>query len=245
MRTIGWDQSLNHGAGIMLDADAAIVDWWVTTTRVGDLVPQTRGHVTVAPVEIRSGKAKIADLHTFGIARLRYLDDWFGEMCERPSMRVGGKYFAVEDYAHKAKGDTHHIGEAGGILRLRLPFHGALRVVNVDDVKIYACNKGNAKKDEELRPAVLETYAGTDFAQLVATLLECEVSNDVVGDLVDAYVLARLLRTELELRADPTRIGLLSEGPLRIFRRVTEKHGVNVLDRPFVTSASTEVTRKE
>ena len=243
MRTIGWDQSLNHGAGIMLDDDAAIVDWWVTTTRVGDLVPQTRGHVQVAPVQIRSGKAKIADLHTFGIARLRYLDDWFGEVCERPSMAVDGKYFAVEDYAQAAKGPTHQIGEAGGLLRLRLLWSGAVRLYNTMDLKLFATNRGNAKKDEELRPAVLATYAGTDFAQLVATLLEREVSNDVVGDMVDAYVLARLLMTELRLRSGVERMQDLGEGPRRVFLRATEKQRVNVLDRPFVTAEGTATTR--
>ena len=53
-------------------------------------------------------------------------------------------------------------------------------------------------------------------------------------DLADAYFLARMLYTELEVRTGRILLSQLDEGERRIFLRVTKAYPVNILDRQFI-----------
>lgn len=244
MNFVGWDQSLNHAAGVMLDDDGSLRDWWFLTSTAGDINPITRDHGTVFPPAIRGAaksKARIADQHVHGIARLRFIKQWFVDVM--PNLRGEDTFFALEDYAQSAHGLTHQIGEAGGLLRLHLVEYGSLRLPNVNDVKMFATGKGGSGKDAEVRPAVMRDYAGSEFVQLVTQLENRGVDNDVVGDLVDAFVLAQLVRTEVLIRMGRMSLadvpGTVDSGPRRVFLRVTDKRGVNLLDRPFAMDQNT------
>ena len=248
MRFIGWDQSLAHGACVTLGEDGALEDWQFVTDRAADDNPFTRGHCTVAPAAIRGAKkskSRIDDLHVHGVARLRFLKAWFEAEIGATVRKHGsdGLYYGVEDYAHHAKGQTHLLGEAGGQLRLSIVYYGRLRLWNVEDVKMFATGKGGSGKDAEVRPAVMRDYSGSEFADIVTGLEARGVSNDVVGDLVDAFVLARLTRTEVFLRMGRMALsdvpGTVDTGPRRVFYRATDKMKLNVLDRPFATGENT------
>jgi hypothetical protein len=243
---LGWDQSMNHAAGVAISDDAEMIDWWAISSTTGDQNPETREHLTLMPTAIRASKKSkkgIADPQVRGLARLVAMVAWMMDSVYRNSGDVP-KYIAVEDYALRAAQGAHQIGEVGGALRVLLmhssdplTLHG-LRLYNVTEVKMAACDNGTADKDTVVRPAVLG-WAQQDFVDLFCRLEARGVSNDILGDIVDAYVLAHMVRAECHLRDGRMQLWNLSGGMKRVFNRVSDKTGGCYIERPFLTAANT------
>ena len=98
------------------------------------------------------------------------------------------------------------------------------KVYDVQAVKLFATGNGNAEKAEVV-------IACRDRWDL--NFLEFGKTTGAGGNVADAYVIAQLLRTELDLRAGRTRLEDLPEAERRVFTRTTKQHPVNLLELPF------------
>lgn len=132
-------------------------DLSLTSTGVADrngtrrICPKTSGTARLA--EIRDAVVRECHPHVT-------LDEqiWCaGGRCDsRPDLVV------IEGYSYASGNKAHDVGEMGGVVRLALYEAGiAYEVVSPSSIKIAACGKGNASKDDVLLAAVRRLgYAG-------------------------------------------------------------------------------------
>lgn len=219
---VGWDQSLNHGGVVGLDQDGAVA--WVSycAERRTDVRDEGGDALPVA----LSSRNKGLDPDRRSMGRLLWVAAWLSRTLARilkgiaPEAELG---FAVEDYAMAAGYRAHQIGEVGGCLRMlvcraEVPF----RLHDPGSVKLFATGRGDADK-EDVGRAVVDRW-GVDFRPY---------GEKVGEDLFDAYVLARMLLTEVRVRAGTLFLRDLTDAERRVFLRVTRARPVNLADRSW------------
>lgn len=221
---VGWDQSVNKGATVVLDHNGALLDTIYLADKARDV--KRKGCVAARiPQSIR----KIKDPGTLDVKRLLWLKRWFLLVIEHIWEAYHGPlYVAVEDYAFAARGGgVHATGEVGGVLRCELMILGSrqmhLRLHDPLSLKFFVTGRGDATK-QEVRRAVRERW-DVDFDRY----------GDAAEDLYDAYGLARMCWTEVEVRAGRISLADLTDGERRVFLRTTKRYPTNLLDREWIT----------
>ena len=130
------------------------------------------------------------------------------------------------------KSRPYQIGETAGVFKLACKDLGfGIRLHDPASVKIFATDKGNASK-EEVRAAVESSIVADPATKSV--LDKYPDDDDVMGDIIDALVLARMARTEAMVRLGVTTLKKLPPGPRRIFLRTTKTNPINLLDRDWI-----------
>ena len=137
------------------------------------------------------------------------------------------EYIACEDYAFGAIGMVFQIGEFCGNLKLNFYRTAKLRLYDPLSVKMFV-KDGHAQKihmEEEF-------YKRVESKNFSIGHLKSE--DTPKSDIIDAFWIVELLRTELQLRKALISLKDLDERIIRIFNRVTTKRPVNILDQDFI-----------
>lgn len=185
-------------------------------TTVDDVV-----HRVVEPVAVKGGdeSARVRRLLAIRDELTRFL------LLHRPT------HVAFEAYAMtQAPVASRVLGEVGGAVRtvladLRLPY----RTYRVEQVKTFATGGGAAEKAEMIL-ACRDRWEGINFLPYGKT-------DGAAGNLADAYVIARMLEFELELRAKTRTFEDVAEefrAPTRhVFTATTKAHPLMTIETPF------------
>lgn len=132
-------------------------------------------------------------------------------------------FACLENYAFSRGNRAHQIGEAGGLVRLimwdlLIPY----RLHDPKTVKLFATGKATADKEEVQAEASIWSPS--------RKLLNAES----LGDVCDAYFLAKIGVTECLLRRGALQIEDLPKHQARAFTRKTKAYPTPLLERPWI-----------
>jgi len=236
---IGADVSVNHSAIVVLDQDGKVRLVRYLCQKVKDAKKRLGGTRCIAK------RVKHITKEQFEIERLMWLRDYYDDItgdviqfCMDDDIEAA--YVGLEAYAYAAgrgakgagmvfKSRPYQIGEASAVFRIACKdLNFWLRLHDPASVKIFACNIGNAPK-EDVQAACYDAaiMGGLDMDAYPD-------DEDVQGDLGDAFMLATMVRTEAEVRAGRKTLKQLDEGQRRVFLRTTKTNPVNLLDKPWL-----------
>lgn len=221
-RVVGFDLSLNHGAGVLL---------------VENQFEACRYYTNVAGSAVRGSDGtrlkllKTKDKQALAMDRLVQVEAWFKDSLDlfRPDI------VAIEDYAYAAASGAHQIGEVGGVARLACWRAGVrYRLFDPLSLKMFVAHDATAQKDQ-IERAVLDRW-GHDFSRVNAPSVKGKKAKRVSSeDLSDAYGLAVMVHVENEVRAGRLSLEQLEHDKERqIFNRVTKAYPVNLLGREWI-----------
>lgn len=215
----GCDISLNHGAIVFIKTSTAAAAEYEFFTDKMKYAGKFGGACILPP--------KVLDRDQKAVYRLSQIREWLDE--KLPPLQTLGRLrvAATEGYAFSQTQQAHQLGEVGGVVRLHLYSLVPYRIHDPATVKLYATGKGNATKDE-MRDAVLRQW---NFPTEAA---RNSLEPRVLEDLADAYTLARMALTELQLRSGEVELKQLFEHQIRAFNRVTKANPVNLLVRGWI-----------
>ncbi len=110
--------------------------------------------LTSTGVADRDGTRRIRP-KTNGVERLIEVRDAVLWECHGPANGATLDLVLLEGYSYGSPNAAHPVGELGGVVRVAL-YEAAIHfeVVPPASIKIFACGKGNAKKDDVLLAAV-------------------------------------------------------------------------------------------
>lgn len=233
MRIFGLDISLDHGGVVVLDESGEVVDYRYLTKvkKMADVDPDHSIFLT------KQGKDESKD-----IFRLRRMAEYLGGILNiQPTMCIHQLYFSIEGYSYASKSTSIcQIAELTGYIKQRLFLEGGMiRIHDPLTVKLFATGAGNCLKKDIIKQAMLKFDIPEGLTKKKKTKKKKtgDVIEDLDGpatDLADAYFLAMMLYTELEVRAGRIYLSQLDEGKRRIFLRATTAYPVNILDRQFI-----------
>jgi len=218
----GWDLSLNHGAFVEL-IDGELSDYWYVT----DIASAVKKHGVRLPMEF----GKIRDPNTRNLTRLVWWEHFIGKQILMPR---APEFVGIEDYALDSR-QGHMKGELGGIARILCWFRGTkIRFHDPMSVKMFVAHDGSCQKDE-VEYAVKKRW-GQDFSDRNPPKPpKAKRQNRTVSeDIADAYAIAQMVWTEVQLRRGDIRLNHLDEKEIRVFNRVTKTYPVSLLDRDWI-----------
>ncbi len=228
MRVQGYDISLNHGAVVQL-LDGELENFWYYTDQVGS-ASKSKKHGT------RLKLPKTKEKQIVSIARLDWIDGYF----ERLITEQKPDYVGIEDYALDAKRGAHYSGEVGGNARLLMWRRGVpFRLHDPLSIKMFTAHDGTCQKDA-IERAVKKRW-GADFSKYnqpapkpSKRVPEPFQNRRTSEDLADAYGIAQMIWTEVQLRSGHLLLRKLHQKEVRVFNRVTKSYPVSLLDREWL-----------
>ena len=228
IRVLGGDVSLNHGALVELSDGKLTNLWYATDSASSAERGKHRGY--------RIPTFKADDHQTRAIMRLEWWEDFLGRVLDasRPD------YVGLEDYALRQEQGAHQLGEIGGLARLTCWKRGIpLRLHDPTTVKMFVAHSGNALKPDVER-AVAERW-NLDFSKYNPPLAKPtkkvkapKENRRTSEDCADAYGIAQLVWTEVQLRAGRILFEELHEKEIQAFNRITKAHPVSLLSRDWI-----------
>lgn len=230
-RYVGADISLNHGAFLLMEDDK-IIDYTYYTSIAGSADKSKRGFRLPPP------PSKDKDRQRYAMERLAWLENFIDKQVLMPWMP---EYIGIEDYAIRAEQGAHYLGEIGGIARILCWFRGIkLRLHDPISVKMFCTWDGTAQKD--LVEARVLSRWGLDFgkyngdpAKPTAKNPKPRPNRTTSEDMADAYTIAKLVWTEVQLRQGTLSMKELAHDKERqVFQRVTKTYPTNLLDREWI-----------
>jgi len=235
VKVIGADLSLNHGALVEL-VDGNISDFWYYTDYAGSAGRSKRGFRMPSWAKKKDRQIK----QMYRIA-------WIVDFLEKVFRQSQAEYIGIEDYALDVGHGAHYQGEVGGVARLSCWNRGLkMRLHDPVTVKMFAAHKGNADKFE-MEAAVVERW-GIDFdfcnqpkAQPSKRVSDPKQNRQTSQDLCDAYALAQIVWTEVQLRKGTLTLAELHEKEVRVFNRVTRSYPIGLLDREWIVDPEREM----
>lgn len=228
----GWDVSLNHSAFVEL-IDGKLSNFWYWTDAAGSANrSKEHGH--------RLMLLKTKERQTKAMARLAFAEDFMDKTVLQPNMP---DYVGIEDYAIRAEQGAHYLGEVGGIARILCWFRGVnMRLHDPISVKMFTAHDGTCQKDR-IERAVLERW-GVDFSEYNQPAPKPTKRNPdprqnrtTSEDLCDAYAIAQMIWTEVQLRAGRVALADLHPKEIQVFNRVTKTYPISLLDREWIVNA--------
>jgi Holliday junction resolvasome RuvABC endonuclease subunit len=221
IRIIGIDLSLNHSGLVELDLTGDLT-WW-------EFVSESKAAAGRNGRGIHLPKFK-GDRQQAQMERLA----WWVEFLTRVFAQRRPCYVGIEDYAFSAASNTsYQIGELGGMARLSALRSGAmLRLHDPTSVKMFGALNGAATATD-LVEKVKELW-GSDFSVANPPVGKGKPNTIPGEDLAAAYAVARLVWTEVKLRAGFLRLDALHEKQIQVFNRTTKANPVNLLGREWL-----------
>lgn len=227
----GWDVSLNHGAVVQL-RNGELDTFWYYTDQAGSAA-RGKGN------GYRLVNDDKEDKHTKAMKRLAWIEHWMDKEILVPNRP---QYVGVEDYALRAEQGAHQLGEVGGIARILLWFRGIhFRLHDPISAKMFATHDGTAQKDS-VEAAVAERWGWTFADYNQPPPKKGKQSTRTSEDLADAFAIAMLVHTEVELRAGRLRLDQLHPKEIQVFNRVTKTYPTSLLAREWVWNDKGKVT---
>jgi len=145
-------------------------------------------------------------------------------------------YVAFEDYALAANGRVFHIAEVTMTMKLQIyNCNIPMRLYPPNHIKLFATGHGNADKFEmeDAFEALTDVErCGMDLTCL-PTLHEQKNGNPR-DNVIDAFWVSELLRTELRIRSGNLMINSLPEHQIKVFNLLTKSFTTNILARNFL-----------
>lgn len=142
-------------------------------------------------------------------------------------------YVGIEDYALGVAHGAHYMGEIGGTVKLLCWENGIkMRLHDPISVKMYATHRGTAKKDM-MEKAVLDRW-GIDFSDFNPVQKGAKQDRTASEDLCDAFVIAKMVWLEIQLRQGKVKLSDLHEKEIQVFNRVTKSYPVSLLSREWI-----------
>jgi len=230
IKVLGMDISLNHGAIIEL-SDGELSNFWYYTNLAGSAKASKRGE------RIPPALYKIKDKLVVSIGRLEWLHDYFFNCVLR---KTPAFYVGIEDYAYAAERGAHQLGEVGGLIRLLCYKRGMkLRLHDPVSTKMFVAHDGTCQKDAVQR--AVEKRWGVDFSPVDQPSSKPtdkrpspKQNRQTSEDLSDAFAIAQLVWTEIQLRNGNIVMSDLHEKEIRVFNRVTKTYPINLLSREWI-----------
>lgn len=224
--TQGWDVSLNHGAVVQLRTGRLDKFWYWT-----NLAGSAKKHDLARRLDIK----KTDDRQVFTHGRLVWIKSFLSEIIRSHPPDFAG----LEDYAIRAEQGAHYLGEVGGVARTLLWQHGIpYRTHDPIAVKMFATHDGSA--DKALIEEACRERWGVDFSKYNQPAPANKAKRQSRGtseDLCDAYVMAKLVYVEAEIRAGRLLLtDLEHDHERRVFMRTTKHQPINLLGREWIVS---------
>lgn len=221
---IGSDISLNHGAAVRLDRKGNLAEHWFYSTTAG-VIARSKGFGS------RIELPKTKDTQQMKMARLAWIEHWLDKTVLVPSR---AEFIGIEDYALRAEQGAHQLGEVGGIARILFWFRGAkFRLHDPISVKMFAAHDGTAQKDS-VEESVRERW-GVDFGHYNNPQQPGKRQDRTTSeDLADAFAVAKLVWTEVELRSGRLLMSELHPKEVQVFNRVTKTYPISLLGREWI-----------
>jgi len=232
----GWDVALNHSAFVEL-TDGALTDYWYVTNIAGSASRSKHGHRLIVP--------KTKEKQVMQIGRLAWLEHFMDKKVLVPSQP---DYVGIEDYAIRAEQGAHYMGEIGGIARILCWFRGVkFRLHDPISVKMFTAHDGTCQKDS-IERAVKNRW-GMDFSKFnlpaakpTASKPNPKQNRTTSEDLADAYAIAQMVWTEVQLRSGHVLMQDLHPKEVQVFNRVTKTYPVSLLDREWIQNPDGNLT---
>lgn len=219
---LGIDLSLNHSAFVTLNERGKLARWCFVSATKSHQEKYDNG--TWMPYE---KKGKDMDREQNNARRLVWWSDYITNLlAELMPTHVG-----IEDYAFSSDSNSaYQIGEVGGIVRHAVLVAGwapKLRLHDPTSVKMFGAHAGSAE-GETVMMEVRERWEETKVWD--------PLPNTVKLDLAPAFVIARMVYAEVQLRAgrmQPSDLG--HEKEIAVFNRTTQQNPVSLLGRDWIT----------
>jgi Holliday junction resolvasome RuvABC endonuclease subunit len=229
IKIVGLDLALNHIGAVEL-TDGEMSNFWYVTDILGS-ANKSKLHGT------RLVLPKTKERQVKSIARLAWLEHWIDKTV---LMASGPKYVGIEDYAIRAEQGAHYMGEIGGICRILCWFRGLrYRLHDPVSVKMFTAHDGTCQKDG-IERAVKERW-NVDFSEFNPPPPKPNKRNanpkqnrTTSEDLCDAYAIAQMVWTEVQLRSGQILMQDLHPKEVQVFNRVTKTYPVSLLDREWI-----------
>jgi len=233
MVVIGLDISLDHAGIVALCDGGGVLDYCALTTVKKDSAADPRR------VFLLSKQGKDESKDTFRLRRMKEISNFVSVFIDSVSDKVDSLYFSIEGYSYASYSTSIcQIAELTGYLKYMLfDMGGYLRIHDPLSVKLFATGKGNCLKRDVVERAGKYLKFPESLIKKKQKKIRGKLVEEYDGlctDLADAYFLARMLWTELQIRSGEIGLEQLSDGERRIFLRVTKGYPVNILDRPFI-----------
>ncbi len=240
MKIFGLDISLDHGGVVVLNEDGTVLDYLYLT--------KTKSEAKIDP-EHSVFLSKQEEDESKDVLRLRRIPEYFEHLMDferKVSTSSFPSYYSIEGYSYRSQSTSLcQIAELTGYLKhMIFESGGSIRIHDPLSVKLFAANKGNASKKEVAVSAlhnfdipeglIKKTTVKKKGKTKLPPELWWEEYAGPVTDIADAYFLARMVYTEVQLRKGEILLKELSEGERRIFLRVSSAYPVNILDRTFI-----------
>lgn len=231
----GWDLALNHSAYVEL-TNGKLTNFWYITERAGSANQHKNGIRLVYPAKIKKTK----DVHFKSISRLAFIR----ETIVRKIIKNRPDYVGIENYAYGAEQGAHQMGEVGSIARMilwsaEIPY----RLHDPLSVKMFATHDGSCSK-EYVRESVEKRW-GISFDEYnqplkAPTKNRPDPKQDLTTseDLSDAFAVAQLVWTEVQLRNGWIALSDLHPKEIQVFNRVTKTYPVSLLAREWICKES-------
>lgn len=235
MRVVGGDISLNHGALVEI-TDGRLTHLRFATDIVGSVERgKGRGFRIPVPPKEQAGR------QAYAIARL----EWWESFLTSYLVERKPDYVGVEDYALRQEQGAHQLGEIGGLVRLLCWKRGVpLRLHDPTTVKMFIAHNGNALKPD-VEAAVAERW-GLDFGKFNPPLAkptkktpEPKENRQTSEDCADAYGIAQMVWTEVQLRQGRILFEELHEKEIQAFNRITKANPTSLLSRDWIVRPAT------
>jgi len=148
-------------------------------------------------------------------------------------------YIAIEDYAFNATGRVFHIAEFAGLVKHRLYMKGKkIRLYDPGSIKIFASSRGNCDKITMYDSFIKDKGLKFDLNKLPE--VKKSSGKSPTSDLIDAYYVCNLLKTELTIRKGLKTVKDYNEDVIKVFNRVTTAHPENILASDFLELTEAE-----
>jgi len=239
MVIIGCDVSLEHGGFCFLNENGQ-VDYYKYFSNNKKDVEKNASSVVFLGLKRELGE----ELERYNIRRACRYRELFSDHIIEVVQRLCPFYVVFEGYAYGAiTNSLCQIAELTGALKTSIyRAGGIMRIHDPISVKFFATGKGNATKKEMVDQALKEKFLGEELVKQIPVKYVKRKRNKVMiddcegllTDVVDAYFLARLLWTELQLREGKISLQDLSLHQIQVFNRTTKMYPVNILARPFI-----------
>jgi Holliday junction resolvasome RuvABC endonuclease subunit len=220
IRVLGIDASLNK-TGLVELTDGEMTNYWYATNNHSLFKKIGVDHALSFEID-----TKDVDHQKSAILRLIAIEKLFTTFFKEHTY----DYIGMEDYALGMSRGSHQLGEVGGLIRMILYKNGVpFRLQDPNTIKQFTTNHGNADK------VLMKKAVASDFNVVFKFDNLTDKQNDSVSeDLVDAFAIAQLTWTEVQLRRGVLSLSNLTEGKIRAFNRVTKYHPVNLLGRDWL-----------
>lgn len=236
---LGIDLSLNHWALCQIDYKTGNVVSYAYMSDKKNMYKADSGNSTyLVPRDKKGGE----NLENFEERRKDFsINTLFKHITHEHRVdKYSDRYITIEGYAYASSTRSLcQLAEVSGIVKMML--YNSNIYVRIHDpltVKLYATGRGHClKKDVIAAAAVCGFNIHSSLIKHTKKKIKDTTVEEYDGigtDLADSFFLARILRTELMLRAGIVTLENLPDNERSIFLRVTKAFPENILSRPFI-----------